>query len=224
MGRLGKFRILIMLEEEAKAPSDFEGIHISKFKSPKSNKPSASLKKQIEVIHKHINQRYKLPELGLLPSTGIAVGFYGNFIERVCNYLRPVETEIIDGIHYNTFEVQVVIPTRIQHNMQNSATNYFKENGFTPHSFKPQIGRDIRTSIAPDKNKPNKLLICDIPTTLSALYDSIEMYLAYALASESKEFELIEAREMNNFIAVLKCKISRDAFSKKVVEFIEYSF
>lgn len=221
MGRLGKFRTLILLERGAKLPSDMSGIHISQYVGGKSG--SASLKEQIEILRTHIKERNQLQELGLLPSTGTAMGFYTSFVQRICDYLKPGQNETINGVVYSSFEVQVVIPKNLQHDMQSRAVYYFKANGFSPHTFvpPPEKGREIKTQIAPDKSNPGKLLICDLPTTLTALFDAIEMYLQKGHIGKSKEQELIEARELNNFVAVLKAKVSEDSFSSNVVKFIE---
>jgi hypothetical protein len=221
MGRLGKFRTLILLEDGAKLPSDMSGIHISHYSGGKSAAASASLKKQVEILRAHIQERSKLQELGLLPSTGVAMGYYSNFVGRMCRHLRQKQTENINGVSYSSFEVQIVIPKSLERDMQNRAADYFKANGFTPHTFIPNEGREIKATIAADNNQPGKLLICDLPTTLTPLYDAIEMYLQKGHTGKSKEQELIEARELNNFLAVLKAKVSEDSFSSKVVKFIE---
>ena len=221
MGRLGKFRTLILREEGAKLPSDLEGIHTSRYIGGKSRAASDSLKEQIAIIRTHIRERSELPELGLLPSTGVAMGYYSNFVGRVCDYLRPKQTELIGKVPYSSFEVQIVMPKTLEREMQGRATDYFTANGFTAHTFTPPAGREIKTAIAPDKNQPGKLLICDVPTTLTPLYDAIELYLQKGHFGKSAEQKLIEARELNNFLAVLKTKVGENSFSKKVVRFID---
>lgn len=221
MGRLGKFRTLILREDGAKLPSDLDGIHTSRYLSGKSRAAADSLKKEIETIRTQIKERSELPELGLLPSTGVAIGYYSNFIDRVCAYLRQKQEEVIDAVPYSSFEIHIVIPKTLERDMQNRATDYFKANGFTKHTFEPPDGRGIRLTIAPDKKQPGKLLICDMPTTLTPLYDAIELYLQKGHIGKSGEQKLIEARELNNFLAVLKVKVGENSFSKKVVRFID---
>ena len=82
MGRLGKFRTLILREEGAKLPSDMAGITVSEYVGGKSAAAAASLKKQLDTIRTHIKERSQLQELGLLPSTGTAMGFYTSFLQR----------------------------------------------------------------------------------------------------------------------------------------------
>ena len=65
---------------------------------------------------------------------------------------------------------------------------------------------------------PGKLLICDLPTTLTAVFDAIEMYLAKGHIGKSKEQELIEARELSNFVAVVKAKVAEDPFQPEIGE------
>ena len=221
MGRLGKFRTLILREKGAKLPSDIEGIHTSNYIGRKDPAKSETLNKELETIRTHIKKRSKLPELGLLPSTGTAMGYYSNFVGRICDYLRPKQNEVIDSVPYSSFEVRIVLPKTLERKMQNRATDYFNANGFSKHVFTPVDGRPIETRIAPEKNKKGKLLICDMPTTLTPLYDAIELYLQKGHVGKSEEQELIEARELNNFLAVLKAKVSEDDFSRKVVRFID---
>ena len=220
MGRLGKFRTLILLEKGAKLPSDMSGIHVSEYSSDAAGPDQVSMNKQIEILRTHIWEQSKLQELGLLPSTGGAMGYYSNFINRVCEYLRPKQTEVIDAVSYSTFELQIVIPKNLERNMQGRAADYFKKHGFREHTFTPSTGREIKTAIAAAKGHPDKLLICDMPTTLTPLYDAIEMYLHKGHTGKSKEQELIEARELNNFVAVLKAKVSEDSFSNRTVKFV----
>ena len=221
MGRLGKFRTLILREDKAKLPSDIAGIHISSYSSAEAPAASDTLRTEIEILRSHIRQRSALPELGLLPSTGVAMGYYSNFIGRVCYYLRPKVEESIGAVSYSSFEVQIVIPKTLEREMQGRATDYFRANGFTAHTFMPHAGREIKTAVAPDKNEPGKLLICDVPTTLTPLFDAIELYLQKGHIGKSDEQELIEARELHNFLAVLKAKVAENSFNKKVVRFID---
>ena len=223
MGRLGKFRTLILREKGAKLPSDMAGITVSEYVGGKSAAAAASLKKQLDTLRTHIKERSQLQELGLLPSTGTAMGFYTSFLQRICDYLRPGQNETINGVVYSSFEVQVVVPRSLQRNMQVRAADYYKAAGFAPHTFvpPPAMGREIKTQVAPDKKTPGKLLICDLPTTLTAVFDAIEMYLSKGYTGKSKEQELIEARELSNFVAVVKAKVAEDPFNQKLVKFIE---
>ena len=88
-------------------------------------------------------------------------------------------------------------------------------------SFLLRDGPGNKTQIAPDKKTPGKLLICDLPATLTAVFDAIEMYLSKGHIGKSKEQELIEARELSNFVAVVKAKVAEDPFNNKLVRFIE---
>lgn len=132
MGTLGKFRTLILLEIGAKLPSDLSGIHISQYTSCKQGIGSVSLKKQIEILRAHVEERSRLQELGLLPSTGAAMGYFSNFVGRTCKHLQQKQKVEINGASYDSFEVQVVIPKQLERDMQNRASDYYKAKGFTP--------------------------------------------------------------------------------------------
>ena len=143
-------------------------------------------------------------------------------MNRLCDYLANEEV-IVEGKKYSGFEVQVILPNTLQHDMQASADDYFKVNKFNRQELQPARGRAIRTRAKEDSANPNKLIICDIPTTLSAVFDAIVMYL-HVNQTETKEFKLIERREINNFTNVIEQKINRDPFRKRIVRFIEFNF
>lgn len=149
------------------------------------------------------------------------MGYFSNFVGRVCDYLDGKDFEKVNGVDYTVFELQIVIPKSIERNMQSRASSYYRSHGFVKHMFDPGKGRPIETTIAADKENPRKLLICDLPTSLTPLYDAIEMYLQKGHLGKSKEQELIETREMHNFVRVLETKISESAFSQGIVRFVE---
>jgi hypothetical protein len=221
MGALGKFRTLILLESGAKLPSDMSGIHISQYTGGKAPAGQASLKKQLAQLRAHIQERCELLELGLLPSAAAAMGYYSNFVERTCKYLRETGRVEINGKRYDSFEIRVIIPKQLERDMLQRAGEYCHRHGFKSHGFSPKVGRPISLAVKPDPKQRGKLLICDMPTTLTPLYDAIEMYLQKGHIGKSKAQELIEARELNNFMAVLRAKVDQDSFCQKVVRYVE---
>jgi len=221
VGRLGKNRAFVLQEKGVELPSDLEGIHISSFEKQNDPAKSASLKKVIKRFQKIIKEKYRQQELGLLPSTGIAIGCFNNFILRVCNFLLDQGKITINGITFTKFEVLVVLPKRLQHDMMSKAKLYYKKNNFVNHNFAPEGGRRLETTYSLTKKNEGILLIADMPTTLSALYDAIVLYLKKGNLGPSKEMELIEMLELNNFKLALTSLLERHAVAKEYVRIIE---
>ena len=64
-------------------------------------------------------------------------------------------------------------------------------------------------------------LLFDIPSTLTAIDDAIEMILQNGFQGRTKIQEVIEQRELNNFRRVLQMKIDRSPFALETVEIID---
>jgi hypothetical protein len=127
----------------------------------------------------------------------------------------------IDGIKFSKFEVIIVLPKRLQQDMMSKAKLYYKKNNFVNHNFAPAGGRPLETTYSLAKKDEGILLIADMPTTLGALYDAINLYLKKGNLGPSKEMELIEAREVNNFKLALTSLLEIHAVAKEYVRFID---
>ncbi|MEP7109888.1 MAG: STING domain-containing protein [Ferruginibacter sp.] len=221
IGRLGINRAFIIQEREAKLPSDMAGITVAQFTATGNIKKSVSLKNEIEKLRDKILEKIKLQELGLLPSTGLAIGYYNNFITPVCGYLFNTGVVELDGGFYSKFELQIYIPNDLKEDMRMESAYYFKENGFKDCTLGAASGRGIKTVYKADVNDPVKLILCDMPTTLNALYNAIDLYLKKGHIGKSMEQDLIEDRELNNFRLTLQTKLNENNFYKRTVKIIE---
>jgi len=221
IGRLGKNRAFVIQENGLELPSDLLGNQISSFEKENDFTHSKSLKNVIERLKKIIKEKYRQQELGLLPSTGIAIGCFNNFILRVCNFLFENEEVTINGTTFKKFEIMIVLPNRLQHDMMAKAKLYYKKNDFVNYNFAPPGGRPLETTYSLAKKDEGILLIADMPTTLGALYDAIVLYLKSGNLGPSKEMELIEVHELNNFKLALTSLLERNDVAKEYVRFIE---
>ncbi len=221
IGRLGINRAFILQEIEAKLPSDMAGITVAQFAATSNLKKSVSLNKEINKLKEEILEKVKLKELGLLPSTGLAIGYFNAYIHPLCNYLFNTKKVKIKGIIYKKFELQIFIPSDLKEDMRMESKHYFNVNGFEEYTLNAESGRGINTVYKVDENDPSKLIFSDMPTTLNALYNAIVLYLKPGFAGKSKEQDLIEGRELNNFKLTLQIKLEENNFYKETVKIIE---
>jgi len=155
-----------------------------------------------------------------LPSTGLAIGYVNAYICPVCDFLFDTGKVKIEGVQYKKFEVHIFIPPDLKENMRMEAQNYFNENGFKPCTLKAANGREIKTVYKVAEDDPAKLILCDMPTTLNALYNAIVLYLKIGQIGKSMEQQLVEARELNNFRLTLQTKLNENSFYKKTVKIV----
>jgi hypothetical protein len=96
---------------------------------------------------------------------------------------------------------------------------YYQKNDFVKINLQTQGGRPIETKYSLVKKDKGILLIADMPTTLGALYDAINLYLKVGNLGPSKERELIEAHELNNFKLALISLLETNIVAKEFVRF-----
>ncbi|MDR1584071.1 MAG: nucleotide-binding protein [Prevotellaceae bacterium] len=226
LGRLGKDNAFIIQDEDVKLPSDLFGNTLVKFKCKKQNrilskgKPALdkdSLLESLEKLKRQIEAKIHLGVLGMLPSTVLAIGYFNNFVQPICEYLSSSTSEIeINGIKHKQFKFKIVLPKDLDSDIKKRANTFYKEKSFELIDI-PTSGRPYPLFVAVDSSN-NTLMLSDMPTTLSGIDKAIEMYLRKGHIGKSNEQQLLEDRELRNFETVLKNLIESDAYCKSFVD------
>lgn len=226
LGRLGKDNAFIIQDEDIKLPSDLFGITLAKFKckkrkliisKSKSSLDENSLHESLKKLKLQIEEKIHLGILGMLPSTVLAIGYFNNFVQPICEYLSAKDLIIeVEGIKYNQFKFKIVLPNDLDSDIKKRANTFYKDKSFKLKDI-PTSGRPYPLFIAVDTLN-NTLMLSDMPTTLSGIDKAIEMYLRKGHIGKSNEQQLLEDRELRNFETVLKNLIESDAYCKTFVE------
>ncbi len=219
LGRLGASRAFIVQEEGAKLPSDMLGITVPRFKNELDLSKSETLNNEIEKIKKTINEKYTLGELGLLPSTALAIGYFFNFISIVCESLQAKNEILVDEIKFKTFELNIVLPKDLDSDIKKRASIYFKKNELNQIPFDTN-GRSFPVYVTYTKEEKNMLKLYDMPTTLNGIDKAIEMYMQKGHIGKTTQQKLLEERELRNFQQTLQNLINNDSFCRDNVKII----
>jgi hypothetical protein len=219
IGRLGPSRAFLIQEMEAKLPSDMLGITVPQFKRTERLSESEILNNEIKRIIKTINEKVSLGELGLLPSTVLAIGYFFNFVSVVCESLHCNSEIEVDGKKFQKFELNIVIPSDLDADIKKRASVYFKS-----HSLKQvQIDTSVRNFpifVTYDNKQADLLKLFDMPFTLSGIDKAIEMYMRKGHIGKTSQQKLLEERELRNFQTTLQNLIDNDAFCRSMVKII----
>lgn len=219
LGRLGPSRAFIIQEEDAKLPSDLLGITVPRFKRSADITKSDTLNAEIQKIKQTIHEKFTLGELGLLPSTALAIGYYFNFIATVCEALQSKKEIEVEGRKFKQFEVNVVLPAALDSDIKKRATIYFRKNELKQIQF-DSSGRSFPVFVTYDNSEGSVLKLYDMPTTLNGIDKAIEMYMQKGHIGKTAQQTLLEERELRNFQQTLQNLINNDAFTKNNVKII----
>lgn len=220
LGRLGTNRAFVLQEKDAKLPSDLLGITIPRFEKTEPLHSNYDLNKEINNIIKLIKSKITLGELGLLPSTVLAIGYFENFVSMVCDALHDDKIEI-NGKIYKDFQFNIVIPKDLDADIKKRAKIYFKKLKFEEIKIGTN-GRSYPIYIQFDEeNSSDTIVLFDMPTTIGGIDKAIEMYMRKGHIGKSERQQLLEDRELRNFRTTLINLVNNNAFTKNSVCVIE---
>lgn len=225
LGRLGKDNAFVIVEEDVKLPTDLLGTSTVTFKWEKKKKLFSCkhefiLDKQIfhtklKTLERQIEAKVNLGVLGMLPSTPLAIGYFENFVQPVCEHLASNRSIEIGGETYDQFKFRIILPKDLDSDIKKRANTFYRREEFEVFTI-PTPGRPFPLFVMFDANN-NLIILSDMPTTLSSIDKAIEMYLRKGHIGKSNEQQLLEDRELRNFNIVLDNLIKNDAYCKDVV-------
>ncbi len=220
LGRLGPSRAFVIQEKEVKLPTDLLGITVPQFERVLPISNSVTLNNEIERISKTIDEKITLGELGLLPSTVLAIGYFYNFVSIVCESLHSKSDIVVDDSSFNKFELNIVIPKDLDADIKKRATVYFKSKTLKEIQFETS-SRNFPVFVTYDNESKDILKLYDMPTTLGGIDKAIEMFMRKGHIGKTSQQKLLEERELRNFQTTLQNLVDNDAFCRNLVKIIQ---
>jgi hypothetical protein len=231
LGSAGTNRSYMLVEEGTDLPSDLNGITLPRFSlDPAKHNSLAARCNEIKSLIIDFSKR---SELGLLPSTALAIGYYYNFIKKVCeeihnnNKIIVGEKEDAKELPVKDFSFHVIIPANLDDNgVDDFKTLYYKKNhliGGATGTLLTKRGYPFvfRSDPFEEQQEDKVLHLYDVPSTLNTIMEALKLYMPKVQLGESVEVEHLEKRELNNFSKVLKYLIIKNNSTKKFVDVME---
>ena len=221
LGRLGTNRAFVIQEKGTELPSDLYGITVPRFEMSDILDSNYELNNEIDKIVKTINEKIQLGELGLLPSTVLAIGYFENFVSLICESLNMSNELEVKGKKYNKFQFNIVIPKDLDADIKKRAKIYFKNKSLEEIEI-PASSRSYPIHIQFDEDSSDETLqLYDMPTTIGGIDKAIEMFMRKGHIGKTEQQKLLEERELRNFQTTLENLIANDAFTKEMVKVIK---
>jgi ribose 5-phosphate isomerase RpiB len=221
VGRLGRHRSFFLKEAGLDLPSDLYGVTIPEFKSPHISYGS-TLEELCEKIKKNVEEVWKIYHLSFVPSTVLAVGYFENFVSKVCRELKQSSKRIVAGKNFADFKLHVIIPDELPNNFNDQVISYLSNKGLKQMEVQTNT-RNYNFYLDYSSIENSVLELYDLPTTLSALKKSIETALPKGHIGESERERILKQKEMNNFCRAFNYLIKENPITKQHVdiEFID---
>ena len=227
LGSIGLNRCYLLAEEGAKLPSDLHGITVSTF--TQEHGIFNSLEIVVEGIKSQIIKTANDSELGLLPSTALAIGYYNGFIKKVCDEINKTQSISIGGkrIKVRNCKINVIIPETLDDSGVEDFVNlYNKKHGLNEATTYVDVeipnrrGYPFHFKVDPpeqDMDHPIDIHVSDIPNTISTIAECLKLYLPTKKIGVDEDLDHLEKRELDNFARVLIRLISKNSLTKNSV-------
>lgn len=220
-GKLGPRRAYALIEKDIKLPSDLMGISFDTFARDESGMPTPDFDNLgIDLLARLLEYHRMSTEFYQLPSTALAIGYFHNFLAKVCDRLDDYEPVIISGnkVTYESFSLNILIPDRLDLlDDVNLRGAYRKLTRVTVNNSK---FRDFPFFVRgmPPEGQSN-LELFDIPTTLLSSREAIQRIFQEEYIGKGSLRGRAEVREVRNFERTLRLLLDERPFWQKYIAF-----
>jgi hypothetical protein len=218
LGRVGPGRAFVIQEEGTKLPSDLYGITTPRFEKTANLVHADKLNNELRKISKVMKEKISIGELGLLPSTALAIGYFDNFVALTCESLCTKGELVVEGKIFREFQFNIVIPDDLDSDIKKRSKLFSSKHNLRQVQVEA-AGRSYPISVSYQEGD-HILKIYDMPTTLNGIDRAIEMYMRKGHIGKTEDQQLLEDRELRNFSRVLQLMIANDAYCKQVVRIV----
>jgi hypothetical protein len=223
-GGLGRSRAFYVVEENTNIPSDLSGLSLPFLPKRDAADFDEKLQECAKRIKNHIRQKENTFDLGFLPSTTLAYGYFVNFVERTVERLLEDRHSgkifhLEDGNHFSIKDIKftVLIPDDLSGDMFKKVKAKRLKDGWQKLKVEPKDVRDYDFSINVSKVGDGLLHLVDIPFTLNALSKSIDFYAKVEHLGKDEKEALLEKRAIRNFKLALDYLIQQSSLTRGLV-------
>jgi len=223
-GGLGHSRVFYILEKNTKIPSDLSGITLPFISNMSDPNFDVELTHCVDEIRKQILNKERTFDLGFLPSTALAYGYFSNFIVRTVERLLEDKSKKkkFSLVGNKKFQIQdlkftVLIPNDLTEDMFSKVKAKRFKDGWQKLQVSRKEVRDYDFFIDVAGTLDGELSLVDVPLTLSALNKAVEIYSKKQHIGKNVKEQLLEEREIRNFKRTLDYLINSNSFTKGIV-------
>ena len=208
-GMLAPRRVMLLKHKDCIIASDLAGMLVDEYESD-----DEAVKKALSWVAKNVqreatNNSFNRNEIDLLPTTGIAIGYFLNFVTSVVAVMRKCKEVTYKGVNYPINLQKAKIHILVPYNVKGDIRTYIQNRKEDLSLDDAMIG-GFRVIIDPLKLKEEALIVYDIPSTLLAIFKTIEYIFDLHDGDQSTDSIFARQRALNNFADIIKNKVDGD--------------
>ena len=208
-GFLAPKRVLLLIHENCTAASDLAGMSLMCYSSIEDAVGKAY--EWLTNFSKNHSLSVSRNDIELLPTVGIAIGYYDNFVYKFLSKLRDqLGTE-----KYSDFRLNIYVPSFLSSNVDDYKMDLIERLNLVKDNI---CGFRIFRDPASD----SILELYDIPDTISALFKTVD-YIFGTKDNISEDPVYAKMRALDNFCDTLSIFIHENLLTRKKVRLLRYS-
>lgn len=216
-GILSTNRILFLIHENCRVASDLAGMTLEQY----SDDASAVEKSEKWIRNALSGVRVKpfsALDIELLPTVGICVGYFYNFVLPFLELLRTTTSFTLNGETYPIRQKKLVIS--IPTYLEGSDVNQYRYALMETEQLEEALLK-YRILVDPAALERGELIVHDIPTTLLAVFKTVD-YIFGLQDHETEDSKHAKFRALDNFYDNLPRLLERNRYLSRYVEFRRY--
>jgi len=199
-GILSPNKVLLLIHERCLAASDLSGMSLSQYRS--DGEAVAIARAWIEGQCGNARRALSRKDVGIMPTVGIAVGYFYNFLKPFIDKLYYAEPD-------KDVRLRVLIPAFV-----NDDVEYYKRIIMRRYGLKDTLIQGFRIMIDPKAEEPQELY--DVPRNILSLFKTVN-YIFEISDGNTDDTVCAKARALDDFYDNLKLLISNDHSVKSAV-------
>ncbi|MDO9000097.1 MAG: nucleotide-binding protein [Bacteroidota bacterium] len=208
-GRLGTSKCAFLIDKEVKLLSDFNGLSLAYFDKSKMDTFTSAVDDIRSLFLSSSDD-----EINFFPSATLASVYFENLIVPICRFIIENNGFTSNEIHYKKCKINVIIPDRINEDV-NLQFEKLKSSISTENVSFKYAGRPRHISID-TQIKNDTLEFIDFPTIITGINHAISNLLPNDFNKLSPDYNSILERELRRFITTLKKLLIRNGFDEMV--------
>lgn len=208
-GRLGISKCAFLIDKDIKLLSDFGGLSLAQFEKG-NNESLIAATNQIKDLFLSSSD----DDINFFPSATLASVYLENLLVPICRFLIENAGYDLDGKKYRKFKIKVIIPNRINEDVNLQFERIKQKFVINTVSFK-YAGRPRNISID-TQIKEDTLEFIDFPTIITGINYAISNLLPSDFNKTSPDYSIILERELRRFITTLKKLLIKHGFDEIV--------
>lgn len=217
-GVLSPNRVLFLIHEDCEVASDLTGMTMETYRTDEQAlaKCRAWLHRQSAISRREFNEK----EIELLPTVGIAVGYFHNFVRTFTDKIRNLESIQLEERTYpiKTKKLVICIPDFVCSNVADYKTDMMER-----WKLKEDSIVKFRVLYDPKALERHELVIYDIPSTLMAVYKTVDFIFGISDDRNTEDTICAKQRALDNFYDNISAIIDDHFLTKRIASVERYT-